>query len=72
MLTPSHNPPEDGGYKYNPPSGGPADTSITKAIEEEANRLIEGGLADVQRAPDPESQVARTTTSPRTSTTSRT
>ena len=57
MLTPSHNPPEDGGYKYNPPSGGPADTSITKAIEEEANRLIEGGLADVQREPDPESQV---------------
>ena len=58
VLTPSHNPPEDGGYKYNPPSGGPADTSITKAIEEEANRLIEGGLADVLRAPDPESQVA--------------
>ena len=57
MLTPSHNPPEDGGYKYNPPSGGPADTSITKAIEEEANRLIEGGLADVLRAPDPEAQV---------------
>ena len=50
VLTPSHNPPEDGGYKYNPPSGGPADTSITKAIEEEANRLIEGGLADVLRA----------------------
>ncbi len=57
VLTPSHNPPEDGGYKYNPPSGGPADTSITKAIEEEANRLIEGGLADVLRAPDPDSQV---------------
>ena len=57
VLTPSHNPPEDGGYKYNPPSGGPADTSITKAIEEEANGLIEGGLAGVQRAPDPESQV---------------
>jgi phosphoglucomutase len=50
VLTPSHNPPEDGGYKYNPPSGGPADTSITKGIEEEANRLIEGGLAEVQRA----------------------
>jgi phosphoglucomutase len=55
VLTPSHNPPEDGGYKYNPPSGGPADTSITKTIEEEANRLIEGGLADVRREPDPDS-----------------
>src|SRR3954468_22815637 len=49
VLTPSHNPPEDGGYKYNPPSGGPADTGITKGIEEEANRLIEGGLKDVKR-----------------------
>jgi phosphoglucomutase len=57
VLTPSHNPPEDGGYKYNPPSGGPADTSITKAIEEEANRLIEGGLAEVRREPDSDSQV---------------
>ncbi len=52
VLTPSHNPPEDGGYKYNPPSGGPADTGITKAIEEEANRLIAGGLAEVRREPD--------------------
>ncbi len=50
VLTPSHNPPEDGGYKYNPPSGGPADTSITKGIEDEANRLIEGGLNEVKRA----------------------
>jgi phosphoglucomutase len=49
VLTPSHNPPEDGGYKYNPPSGGPADTSITKGIEQEANRLIEGGLSEVKR-----------------------
>src|SRR4051812_24116684 len=49
VLTPSHNPPEDGGYKYNPPSGGPADTGITKGIEQEANRLIDGGLADVRR-----------------------
>src|SRR5689334_14097546 len=47
--TPSHNPPDDGGYKYNPPSGGPADTGITKAIEQEANRLIDGGLKDVKR-----------------------
>jgi phosphoglucomutase len=53
VLTPSHNPPDDGGYKYNPPSGGPADTSITKAIEEEANRLIDGDLKDVRRG-DPQ------------------
>ncbi|HET9960758.1 MAG TPA: phosphoglucomutase, alpha-D-glucose phosphate-specific, partial [Nitrospiraceae bacterium] len=37
VITPSHNPPEDGGFKYNPPNGGPADTQITKAIEERAN-----------------------------------
>ncbi|HEX6022402.1 MAG TPA: phosphoglucomutase (alpha-D-glucose-1,6-bisphosphate-dependent) [Solirubrobacter sp.] len=54
VLTPSHNPPEDGGYKYNPPSGGPADTSITKAIEDEANWLIKNGLTDVKRTSDPE------------------
>src|SRR3954464_4140242 len=53
VLTPSHNPPEDGGYKYNPPSGGPADTTITKGIEEEANRLIDGDLKDVRRG-DPQ------------------
>src|SRR4051812_16570537 len=40
VLTPSHNPPEDGGYKYNPPSGGPAGTDVTKAIEEIANELL--------------------------------
>ncbi|MDA0161178.1 hypothetical protein OM076_12945 [Solirubrobacter ginsenosidimutans] len=40
VLTPSHNPPEDGGYKYNPPSGGPAGTDITKRIEDEANRIL--------------------------------
>src|SRR3954454_13448742 len=49
VLTTSHNPPDDGGYKYNPPSGGPADTGITKGIEEEANRLIDGDLEDVER-----------------------
>ena len=57
VLTPSHNPPEDGGYKYNPPSGGPADTSITAAIEDEANRLIERGIEDVRRARDAEAKV---------------
>jgi phosphoglucomutase len=51
VITPSHNPPEDGGFKYNPPSGGPADTSVTRGIQDEANRLLEGGLADVRRLP---------------------
>ncbi|HZQ52036.1 MAG TPA: phosphoglucomutase (alpha-D-glucose-1,6-bisphosphate-dependent) [Bryobacteraceae bacterium] len=49
VITPSHNPPEDGGFKYNPPSGGPADTSATKWIEEHANGLIATGLKDVRR-----------------------
>jgi phosphoglucomutase len=49
VVTPSHNPPEDGGFKYNPPNGGPADTSATKWIENEANRLLAGGLAEVER-----------------------
>ncbi len=51
VITPSHNPPEDGGFKYNPPNGGPADTSATRWIENEANRLIEGGLDEVRRMP---------------------
>ena len=50
LITPSHNPPEDGGIKYNPPNGGPADTDITGWIQDEANRLLEGGLAEVERA----------------------
>jgi phosphoglucomutase len=49
VITPSHNPPGDGGLKYNPPSGGPADTSVTRWMQDEANRLLEGGLADVRR-----------------------
>ncbi len=49
VITPSHNPPEDGGFKYNPTNGGPADTSATKWIENRANELISGGLAGVQR-----------------------
>jgi phosphoglucomutase len=48
VLTPSHNPPEDGGYKYNPPSGGPAGTDITKAIEGIANELLDGGVVTAQ------------------------
>jgi phosphoglucomutase len=49
VITPSHNPPEDGGFKYNPPSGGPADTSTTKWIENRANEIIANGLKDVKR-----------------------
>ncbi|MBC8073787.1 MAG: phosphoglucomutase (alpha-D-glucose-1,6-bisphosphate-dependent) [Deltaproteobacteria bacterium] len=51
VLTPSHNPPEDGGIKYNPPNGGPADTDVTAAIEKRANAILKGGLADVLRIP---------------------
>jgi phosphoglucomutase len=49
VITPSHNPPEDGGFKYNPPNGGPADTDITGAIERAANRYLENGLDGVKR-----------------------
>jgi phosphoglucomutase len=51
VITPSHNPPEDGGIKYDPPSGGPADTGTTKAIEQRANALLAGNLAGVRRVP---------------------
>src|SRR5215216_6097679 len=51
VVTPSHNPPGDGGFKYNPPHGGPADTDVTGWIEREANALLERGLGDVPRAP---------------------
>jgi phosphoglucomutase len=51
VITPSHNPPDDGGFKYNPPDGGPAGTEITKAIEERANAILAGGLASVRRIP---------------------
>ncbi|MDR4308791.1 alpha-D-glucose phosphate-specific phosphoglucomutase [Chelatococcus sambhunathii] len=51
VITPSHNPPEDGGFKYNPPNGGPAGGEATGWIEKTANALIEGGLKDVKRMP---------------------
>jgi phosphoglucomutase len=51
VITPSHNPPEDGGFKYNPPSGGPADTTATKWIENHANQLLAGGLKGIARVP---------------------
>ena len=47
VITPSHNPPDDGGFKYNPPEGGPADTEVTSWIEERANRYLETGLKNV-------------------------
>lgn len=51
LITPSHNPPRDGGIKYNPPSGGPAGGEATSAIAARANQLIEGGLTEVRRVP---------------------
>jgi phosphoglucomutase len=53
-VTPSHNPPADGGFKYNPPSGGPADTDITSVVQDDANRILagaDGGVAAVRRTP---------------------
>jgi phosphoglucomutase len=51
VITPSHNPPEDGGFKYNPPDGGPADTAVTRAIEDRANELLRAGNRGVKRVP---------------------
>ncbi|MGO9571829.1 MAG: phosphoglucomutase (alpha-D-glucose-1,6-bisphosphate-dependent) [Desulfomonilaceae bacterium] len=51
VITPSHNPPEDGGFKYNPPEGGPADLETTRAIEERANAIMAEGLKAVRRVP---------------------
>jgi phosphoglucomutase len=51
VITPSHNPPEDGGLKYNPPHGGPAETSVTKWVQDRANDLLREGNADVKRVP---------------------
>jgi phosphoglucomutase len=51
VVTPSHNPPRDGGFKYNPPNGGPADTDATGVIAKRANEILRGGLADVKRIP---------------------
>ncbi|HEX3177242.1 MAG TPA: phosphoglucomutase (alpha-D-glucose-1,6-bisphosphate-dependent) [Methylomirabilota bacterium] len=51
VVTPSHNPPEDGGFKYNPPHGGPADTQVTGSIQDDANALLAGGVQAVKRIP---------------------
>jgi phosphoglucomutase len=61
VITPSHNPPEDGGFKYNPPNGGPADTTATKWIENRANDIIAAGLTDVKRIPYSRALTASTT-----------
>jgi phosphoglucomutase len=63
VITPSHNPPEDGGFKYNPPHGGPADTGATRWVEDEANRLLAGGLRlpGVKRIPYSAALTADTT-----------
>ncbi|HTD97580.1 MAG TPA: hypothetical protein VK627_11630, partial [Edaphobacter sp.] len=61
VITPSHNPPEDGGFKYNPPNGGPADTTATKWIENRANDLITTGLTEVKRTPYTQALNASTT-----------
>ena len=61
VITPSHNPPEDGGFKYNPPYGGPADTDVTKWIETRANELLTAGLAGVARVSYREALGAPTT-----------
>lgn len=62
VVTPSHNPPDDGGFKYNPPNGGPADTDVTRWIEDEANRLLAGsgsdGVAGIRRVSDAEATAA--------------
>jgi phosphoglucomutase len=58
VVTPSHNPPRDGGFKYNPPSGGPADTDATKAIADRANELLRAGLDGVRRVPFPRARAA--------------
>jgi len=51
VITPSHNPPEDGGFKYNPPEGGPADTETTRTIQDRANEMLREGLANIKRVP---------------------
>jgi phosphoglucomutase len=61
VITPSHNPPDDGGFKYNPPSGGPADTSVTKVIENRANELLRDKLKGVKRMPWGIAKTAATT-----------
>ena len=61
VITPSHNPPGDGGFKYNPPTGGPADTSTTKLIQDRANEILANALKGVKRMPFEKALKAATT-----------
>jgi len=61
VITPSHNPPRDGGFKYNPPNGGPADTDVTGWIQDRANDLLRNGNAEVKRVPFESAMKASTT-----------
>jgi phosphoglucomutase len=61
VITPSHNPPEDGGFKYNPPNGGPADVDVTQWVENRANDLLRGGNSAVKRTPFASAIAAPTT-----------
>ncbi len=61
VVTPSHNPPADGGFKYNPPNGGPADTDVTRWIQDRANELLRGGNREVKRVPFADAIKASTT-----------
>jgi phosphoglucomutase len=61
VITPSHNPPDNGGFKYNPPNGGPADTDVTGWIEARANEFLESGLRGVKRIPFEQASRAATT-----------
>ncbi len=61
VVTPSHNPPEDGGFKYNPPDGGPADTDVTGWVQDRANELLRDGNAGIKRVPYEKAITAGTT-----------
>jgi phosphoglucomutase len=61
VITPSHNPPEDGGFKYNPPTGGPADPGTTQLVQDRANEILRDGLRDVMRIPFSRALKAETT-----------
>ncbi|SCG63049.1 phosphoglucomutase [Micromonospora echinaurantiaca] len=61
VITPSHNPPDDGGFKYNPTHGGPADADVTKWIQDRANAILAGGLTEVRRVPYARARAADTT-----------
>ena len=64
VITPSHNPPRDGGFKYNPPHGGPADSDVTDGVQARANQLLADG-AGIRRIPYDRARAAPTTARPR-------